>query len=208
MNGSNPTTRSACGPRPPAEALVVPGGGVSSPPGALEAQAGHLARTSGRKRGRPKTKITLDAEQLVQVEQLATAGHSEAAIASALGISERSLRNVMQRDERARGAWESGRGALAGLLLSELVARALDRSDKSSAILLIYATKALLHLRDVGDVPGGGGDGGHLRIDLRLPKALPIARYAEQLEHARRRLAALAPDGGAVLEAEVVTDGA
>lgn len=150
--------------------------------------------------GRPK-RITLTDAQLFTVAALAAKGAVHPQIASFLGFSERSFRNVLERDERARTAYDQGRAQLYTTLVGELVARALDPKAPQSTIALIFACKCLLGFRDQGEPPAAP-DTARLKIELTLPRALPLDKYSELVEVARRRL------GPGTVEGAIETEGA
>lgn len=174
---------------------------IPAPTSALQAGSGEdSAPTVVNRGGRPR-KRTLDDRQRALISALAAGGATEQMIAGQLGCSHTTLRRAFREDERNLQAFEVGRSQLGVNLVGELVRRALDPKAPQSTIALIYATKALFGFRDRGEEPAADGSA-RLKLELTLPRALPMARYAELVDRARR----IQPDdqGDGAIDAEVI----
>lgn len=185
---------------------------VSDPPAVVPAPSGTVSArvpahvpdvVPANRGGRPRKTVISNAQRAL-VSALASKGATPQMVAGQLGMGSSTFYRAMKEDPRVAEAFEIGRSQLGVDLVGELIRRALDPKAPQSTIALIYATKALFHFRDVGDPPAPEGST-RLKLELTMPKALPVARYAELVDRARRLGTGAAQAGGeAVIDAEVV----
>lgn len=145
------------------------------------------AETPMKRLGRPRRR-DLTPHDLACVAAGAAAGETEAAVACQLGYSPRHFRRMKESDDRIADAWEVGRSKLHSRLVSKLIERALEGKTPE----LLFSLKTIFHYREQGEAPAPD-DQTRLRIDLTLPKALPLERYSELVRAAQARAVAALP---------------
>lgn len=177
---------------------------VSDLPAAVDPVSAEVSDPPVNRGGRPRKTVLTDAQRAL-VSALAAKGATVDMVAGQLGMGGSTLRRAMKEDPRNAEAFEVGRSQLGVELVGELVRRALDPKAPQSTVALIFATKALLGFRDMGDPPAPEGST-RLKLELTMPRALPPARYAELVDRARRLGAGASQAGAAgVIDAEVVS---
>ncbi|WP_019502275.1 hypothetical protein [Pseudanabaena sp. PCC 6802] len=82
--------------------------------------------------------------RLSELQRLASLGFTLSQIALVIGISDRTLDNYLQKDERIRGAWESGK-AIAEVKLAQL---AFDTAMEGDTTMIIFLCKTQLGWRE------------------------------------------------------------
>jgi len=153
------------------------------------------------KGGRP-AKVTLSDEQLLEIAAWAARGLRDEDIASRLGFTDRTLRNIKKRDPRLHMAIDKGWGALHEELVGSLTKRALDPKNPTGATAAIFLLKTRFGYRDQGEPPPPP-DQARIRLEMILPRSLSRAAYAKQLEG---RTASRQLEAGEPIEAQVVSE--
>jgi hypothetical protein len=113
--------------------------------------------------------VTLTTEGLRAVERMAAAGCGQRAIATRLGIGERTLKRLIDKDDAVRNAWSSGLGAEEAHLVGNL--RAL--ADKGNVVANLFLLKCRHNFRENDSVaPTQNG------IQIVLPAAMTHEQWA------------------------------
>lgn len=107
-----------------------------------------------RKRKRVKIKVS-------EIRRLSKLHVSEAEAAAYLGVTKKKFAEILQRDKKARRAWEEGR-ELGKLGLRRKQLRLADRSTS----MAIFLGKQWLGQSDVSVTEISGRDGGPVEMDL------------------------------------------
>jgi len=110
------------------------------------------------------------------VGRMAANAHSLATIASALGLSRRTLGEAMNRQPEVREIFETGRAALE----SELASLLLGKARAGNLVAEIFLLKAMCGWKE-GEPREGGPK---VAIQINLPPALNEAAYARLIEEA------------------------
>lgn len=97
-------------------------------------------------------------------------GLSQATCAARLGISARTLRDILDRDEDVKAAYDAGTGAMQDELVGLLMQHARD-GDRTSAIFLL---KGACGFREVGQAPDQAPATGP-SINITLQPTMPDA---------------------------------
>ena len=114
--------------------------------------------------GRPE--ISMSEAQIDQVESL-SAVLTQAQMADFFGFSERTFRNLMERDERVDAAYKRGKAKAIGSIAQSLLKQA--RSGNTSAMMFYLKTQA--GWRETNRLEHTGADGGKLEISwLTAPR--------------------------------------
>ncbi|MEM6636806.1 MAG: hypothetical protein AAF667_13060 [Pseudomonadota bacterium] len=98
-------------------------------------------------------------------------GVAQAVIAGRLGMSSRTFRDVLDRCEATRAAYDEGTGLMETELVSLLMQHARD-GDRTS---IIFALKALAGKREVGPSPDAPATANQPSINITIPPALSSA---------------------------------
>ena len=114
---------------------------------------------------------------------MASVGASMATIAKRLGVAKRTLDAILERDRRAKDAFEAGRGELESSLVSTLFEQAMDPKNRNPtpAIFLLKA------MRNFSDQPKPELTENRVSIEFRLPGALKRDQYRELVEVTPRK---------------------
>jgi hypothetical protein len=135
--------------------------------------------------------VALTAEGLALVESTSREGGSQGLIASRLGIALSTLKQVMERTEAARVAYEKGRAELE----HELTVLLLAAARKGAVVPLLYATKALFGWSDQPSVAPT-----QVGIQITLPDSLSPDAWAERQR--ARAVALSGPSDAAPIDVE------
>ncbi len=95
-------------------------------------------------------------------------GVAQAVVAGRLGMSSRTFRDVLDRCEATRSAYDEGTGLMETELVSLLMQHARD-GDRTS---IIFALKALAGKREVGPSPDAPAQANQPNITIQIPPAL------------------------------------
>ncbi|MEM6941192.1 MAG: helix-turn-helix domain-containing protein [Pseudomonadota bacterium] len=96
-------------------------------------------------------------------------GVAQAVIAGRLGMSSRTFRDVLDRCEASRAAYDEGTGLMETELVSLLMQHARD-GDRTS---IIFALKALAGKREVGPAPDAPPQANTPAINIMIPAMMP-----------------------------------
>lgn len=102
-------------------------------------------------------------------------GLSQASCASRLGISASTLRRIMDDDEEAKAAYDTGTGAMQDELVGLLMKHARD-GDRTSAIFLL---KGACGFREIG--PTDGSSASAPTVNITLPPPMSADQMQAQL---------------------------
>ena len=98
-------------------------------------------------------------------------GVAQAVVAGRLGMSGRTFRDVLDRCEATRAAYDEGTGLMETELVSLLMAQARDGNLSAQ----IFALKALAGKREVGPAPDAPAQANQPNITIQIPPALSAA---------------------------------
>lgn len=98
----------------------------------------------------PDNKFSLTEKGYEETEAMARAGHDFASMAKRLGIGVRTFADMRKRDQDLRDVIDMARAELGDELSDILLQQARDGNTTAA----IYISKARLHWRDQGPVPG------------------------------------------------------
>ncbi|MEP3637285.1 MAG: hypothetical protein ABJN14_08505 [Paracoccaceae bacterium] len=118
--------------------------------------------------GEPWT-VTDTGRELIRKDR--SNGVAQAVIAGRLGMSSRTFRDVLDRCEATRAAYDEGTGQMETELVSLLMAHARD-GDRTS---IIFALKALAGKREVGPAPDAPAQANQPNITIQIPPAMSQA---------------------------------
>lgn len=121
---------------------------------------------------RKSKRLALTPEGYRVVARLSAKCYSKQAIATAFGVSEKTLRDMLKESPEAQEAFQAGRAALENRLSSNL----LRQSDSGNVIATIFALKAICGWKD---------DGGGAEIKPNLVVIMPGAMTPEQYQRLR-----------------------
>jgi len=126
----------------------------------------------------PRPKKNLKPDDYLKLEAMASVGASIASIAVQLGSNSRTLRRILERDPRAKEAFERGRGAMESELVGALYRKAIDPENKNPvpAIFLLKTMRGFI------DTPQPKPEESRVRVELILPRALTPEQYRRVLD--------------------------
>lgn len=125
-------------------------------------------------------------------------GVAQAVIAGRLGMSSRTFRDVLDRCEATRAAYDEGTGLMETELVSLLMQHARD-GDRTS---IIFALKALAGKREVGPSPDAPAQTNQPSINITIPPALSAA----DLQAMTAQMKDVSPTDPSVAAPDVSTD--
>lgn len=135
----------------------------------MPAKKQHLPLVIRSGRGPAAKVVGIRPDGIDLVKRLAANGNSRATIATALGISDTTLGRMLKEMPEVADAFEAGKG----LLHDELVGRLLALSRDGNVTATIFASKALLGFRDVGDPEHKKAPPPNIQIVLPGPSTSP-----------------------------------
>ena len=111
-----------------------------------------------------------------RLEDMASVGASMRTIAKRLGVAYVTFQKILQRDKRAKAAFEAGRGQLQTDLVKCLYEAAVN---KGNIVAAIYLTKAMCGFTDQ---PQPQPQESRVKIEIRLPRALTEQQYRKLID--------------------------
>lgn len=108
-------------------------------------------------------------------------GVAQAVVAGRLGMSGRTFRDVLDRCDATRAAYDEGTGLMETELVSLLMAQARDGNLSAQ----IFALKALAGKREVGPAPDAPAQANQPNITIQIPPAMSPDQLAQMTANMR-----------------------
>ena len=120
--------------------------------------------------------VTVTPAGLKVIEAMAAGGQDQRSIAKRLGVDQKTLRDIRDRDPAMAEAWDRGHGELA----SELTHILLQHARKGNIVAAIYLTKARLGWRE--GTPAEGTAPPSVQVNIQIPAPMTDKEFAMIIE--------------------------